>query len=443
MSFKHYRSKGIRHYTMLRTMWIAWFYAQFNFSTFVGGNMSLFKRFLIIVLLASASCGSTRSGVYRPAPVFKDSTTQPVIVPEDSATKKPVKKYGQKNYGPLKVSLLLPLNIEGGKSNMDPFLADYYEGVMMGLDSLRSLGMDVVVNVYDTKGDTAAIRKLTWKKELAESNLIIGPTFKAGYAMLSKYTLPRKITLVSPFSNAYLYSDSNKYSVYCTPDDKGYAMTLARFIKEKYPNANLLLFNDGSQEDKDFIWRFKVVARDSFGLSKWRDVTYNAALDMTTLLKQDSVNIIFAPTGNEKIASQLLTQLKDPAYNNILITLESWLDFKHLSFQTYELWGQNRLHVLTSYYINDFDGQVINFKIRYKNKYGAYPSGFAVRGFDHILAFGCTFLDNRAETIAEGLQQSECRGMHNRFIFRSNGKILENRGVNIIEFKNHRFQRIE
>jgi len=424
-------------------MWIARFYAQFNFSTFDAGNMSLFKRFLVIVLLASASCGTTRSGTYKPAPPPKDNTPKPVTIPEDSTAKKPVKKYGQKNFGPMKVSLLFPLNIEGGKSNMDPFLADYYEGVLLGLDSLKSMGMDIVVNVYDTKGDTAAIRKLTWKKELAESNIIIGPTFKAGYAMLSKYTLPRKITLVSPFSNAYLPADSNKYSVYCTPDDKGYAMALARFIKEKYPTANLLLFNDGSQDDKDFIWRFKVAARDSFGLSKWRDVTYNAGLDMTALLKQDSVNIIFTPTDDEKIAAQLLTQLKDPAYNNILITLESWLDFKHLSFQTYELWGQNHLHVLTSYYIDDFDRQVINFKTRYRNKFGAYPSGFAVRGFDHILAFGCTFLDNRTETIAEGLEQSDCRGMHNRFIFRSNGKTLENRGVNILEFRDHRFHLIE
>lgn len=406
-------------------------------------------QLIAFFLIALASCGSTRtSNPFTPVPVEPSATVAPLEIEpktDSLAVTKTPKQAAKKNLGPFKVALLLPLNIGPGEYKLDDVFADYYEGVLMGLDSLKKLGMEVIVTVYDTKNDTAAVKKITWKKELEESDVIIGPTFKNGHTMLSKYVKAREIALVSPFSNANMWTDSNHYSMYCTPDDKSYAAALAAHIAKHHPNANLVLVNDNSKEDKDFLWRFKVAARE-LGLEKWKDVTYQKGSDILPQLQKGDgdTNIIITPTSNEKTAQLLLTNLKNDggSHVNLLFTLESWLNFKNTNYQTYELWEQNHLHILTHYFADDYARDVIAFKAAYKERFATIPSDFAFRGFDHIVAMGILFMNGKGDNLAESAEEMEVKGLHNTFKFRFNGRALENRSVNIIQFSEYRFQRI-
>ncbi len=406
-------------------------------------------QLIVVFFIALASCGSTRPlNSFTPVPVEPSTTTTPIETePQtDSISKVNSKELvAKKKLGPFKVALLLPLNITPGEYKLDAVFADYYEGVLMGLDSLKNLGMEVIVTVYDTKNDTATVKKITWKKELEESDVIIGPTFKNGHTLLSKYVKPRKIALVSPFSNANMWADSNHYSFYCTPDDKSYAAALAGHIAKHHPTANLVLVNDNSKEDKDFLWRFKVAARE-LGFDKWKDITYQKGSDILPQLQKGDgdTNIIIAPTSNEKTAQLLLTNLKNDggSHVNMLFTLESWLNFKNTNYQTYELWEQNRLHVLTHYFADDYAKNVIAFKAAYKDRFATIPGDFAFRGFDHMVTMGILFMNGKGDNLAESAEEMEVKGLHNTFKFRFNGRALENRSVNIIQFSEYRFQRI-
>ena len=409
--------------------------------------MKIYFRFLVVIIIALAGCGSTsNASVFKPAPINVDTTTEPkvVIPPADTVKKQAAKKRTLKDMGALQISILLPFNITAGEYKMPDVIADYYEGILLGLDSLKHMGLDVVVNVYDTKDDSATVKRITWKEELAKSDVIIGPTFKKGHAQLLQYVKPRNIALISPFSNANMWTDSNHCALYCTPDEKSEAAVLAKTIKEKYPKANILLVNDDTKEDKDFLWRFKLAAKE-LGLSGWKDITYKAEWDITPHLKtgDSAVNVIVAPTNNVRIAMQLLTQLKNPENNNILFVKDSWLNFDNINYQTYQLWQQNNLHVLTHFFVDDTDQGVINFKHKYKQKYGAMPGNFAFRGFDHIMSVGQAYYKGEALTLAESIDSLEYKGLHNNFKFRFNGKAMENQAVNVIRFVDYRFIKVK
>ncbi len=411
--------------------------------------MKIYFRFLVVIIIALAGCGSTsNASVFKPAPINTDADTitipKVVVPPSDTAKKQVAKKRALKDTGPLQISILLPFNIAAGEYKMPDVIADYYEGILMGLDSLKHMGLDVVVNVYDTKDDSATVKRITWKEELAKSDAIIGPTFKKGHAQLLQYVKPRKIALISPFSNANMWTDSNHCALYCTPDEKSETAILAKIIKEKYPKANILLFNDDTKEDKDFLWRFKLAAKE-LGLSEWKDITYQAGWDITPHLKKgdSALNIIIAPTDNVRIAMLLLTQLKNPEKNNILFVQDSWLGFDNINYQTYQLWQQNNLHVLTHFFIDETDSEVMKFKLLYKQKYGTIPGNFAYRGFDHIMAIGQAYYNGEAATLAESIDSIEYKGLHNNFKFRFNGKAMENQAVNVIRFVDYRFIKVK
>lgn len=409
--------------------------------------MKIPYHLLFVCFIALAACGSTsNASKFRKTPIEADTSIIPkVVIPEKVAPIKVVEKKYLKDIEPIKISLLLPLKIRGGEYKMADVIADYYEGVLLGIDSLKNMGLDVVLNVYDTKNDSATVKKLTWKTELQESHVIIGPTFKKGHSLLLPFAKARKIALISPFSNANMWSDSNHYALYCTPDENSYASTLARTISAKYPNAKLVLFNDGTKADKDFLWRFKLAARKQ-GLKGWVDIAYKSGWNIEPHLKKgdSALTIIIAPTDKSRVALQLITQLKDPEINKILFVRDSWLNFNNVGYQSYLLWEQNNLHVLTHYFVDEHEKTVMRFKGLYKEKYAAIPDEFAYRGFDHILALGSAYMRTvENESLADVLPREEFEGLHNSFKFQFNGKALENQSVNVIQFVGYKFLRVK
>ena len=78
-----------------------------------------------------------------------------------------------------------------------PFV-EMYEGVLLAADSLRSLGLDVELDVYDTGDDTIAIERLISTGKLREADLILGPVYSAGLENVAKYASVFNIPVVSP-----------------------------------------------------------------------------------------------------------------------------------------------------------------------------------------------------------------------------------------------------
>ena len=78
-----------------------------------------------------------------------------------------------------------------------PFL-EAYEGILIAVDSLRSLGLNVELDVYDIGGDTTELNRLIWSGKLNDADLIIGPVFSSNLNRMAAYAAERNIPIVSP-----------------------------------------------------------------------------------------------------------------------------------------------------------------------------------------------------------------------------------------------------
>ena len=67
-----------------------------------------------------------------------------------------------------------------------PFI-ELYEGVLLAADTLRSLGLDINIHIYDIKSDTVGITKLIESGELRRMDLIIGPVYSNNLALVAGY----------------------------------------------------------------------------------------------------------------------------------------------------------------------------------------------------------------------------------------------------------------
>ena len=78
-----------------------------------------------------------------------------------------------------------------------PFL-EAYEGILLAVDSLRTLGLSMELDVYDTGGDTTRINRLIWSGALNNADLIIGPAYSYNLEKISSWAVFHDIPVVSP-----------------------------------------------------------------------------------------------------------------------------------------------------------------------------------------------------------------------------------------------------
>lgn len=78
-----------------------------------------------------------------------------------------------------------------------PFL-EMYLGSLMAADTLRNLGLNLNLHVYDIKQDTAEVISLIHSGILDDVDLIIGPVFSGNLAIVAAYASEREIPVVSP-----------------------------------------------------------------------------------------------------------------------------------------------------------------------------------------------------------------------------------------------------
>ena len=75
---------------------------------------------------------------------------------------------------------------------------EMYEGILLAADTLRSLGLDINLHVYDIRSDTVEITRLIRSGKLDRMDLIIGPVHSGNLNIVASYAANLGIPVVSP-----------------------------------------------------------------------------------------------------------------------------------------------------------------------------------------------------------------------------------------------------
>ena len=85
-------------------------------------------------------------------------------------------------------------------SRTEPFL-QFYQGVLMAVDSLKRLGYTIDLYVYDTERDPNTVQRLVGELNLLSPDLIIGPVYANTYKAVAEQLGNRTIPMIFPLSS--------------------------------------------------------------------------------------------------------------------------------------------------------------------------------------------------------------------------------------------------
>ena len=275
----------------------------------------------------------------------------------------------------------------------DPYLntsLDFYSGVLVALDSLKRLGINLKVDVYDTKNQTSEVERIINSNNFEDVHAIIGPLMPNNLNKAALELSGLNIPVISPNSqNIRLYDN-----VFQTmPSDELFKNKVVEFVKNDSLKDNVIIIADSKNAEisnmlkREFNSAPQVFSRKN---KDGKDANYVLVDDIKLKLKPGR-NLVFLETQNEGFASNVTSILnsliqeenfekRQTGIDIVLVTTKYNSAFESDEVSNYNL-SNLQFHFGTASKSYDED-ENNTFVKTYLKKYDITPNKKAVRGFD-------------------------------------------------------------
>jgi len=295
----------------------------------------------------------------------------------------------------IKVALLLPFMAEEQTNTSETLrFVEYYEGLLLAVDSLKNRGVSVKLSVYDTKEGTAETEKILRKSELKEANLIIGAVKNDQISQIANFAKENNIKYVIPFTsrNDDVLNNSSVYQVN-TPHSYLYAKA-AQSGCNLFANHNIIFLDTEDKEKEDFIKTFKhELSNRNIKYSEYQWKGGSAQNDIKALLSKDKANVLIPSSGSLETFNKIKEPLRVlvetmPGHKVSLFGYPEWQTYTRDCLEDFFALDT---YIYTNFYANGLSEEFNNFNSKYrmwysKNLVNTYPK-YGILGFDTAMFF--------------------------------------------------------
>lgn len=279
--------------------------------------------------------------------------------------------------------------------NKDPYLSaslDFYSGVLIALDSLKSLGVSLKVDVYDTKNEESEVMHIVQNNNFDGVDAVIGPLTPKTFERAASELIACHIPVVSPIgTNLKLYDNVFQSRV----SNEMVREKMMNFVKSDSLGRNIIVISDYKNEavaktlKQEFNRARLVFSRKN---KEKKDAYFVVKSDIEDVL-QSGDNIVFLETQNEGFVSNVtsilasLIQRENIAEQKeridiMLVTTNNNAAFKGDDISNEHLSKLQFHFVTTSRFYNENNTRQSAFVKQYKSIYKVEPNKRAIRGFD-------------------------------------------------------------
>ncbi len=331
---------------------------------------------------------------------------------------------------------------------------EFYHGVEMAVDSMEKAGLSVNLRVYDTKADTATMKKLLAKQEVKQLDMIFGPLMGMNQKLMAQFSLQNQIQFVSPVSSSNKLLFKNPYATRTVASVPTQVKALAQYVADSFATENIVVFDDATAKDQQYF--VKVFRREFAARMMKRDSNYDDTLtvirksrglkSLYSHLNREGLNVLVVPSRNLGYVSSFLTDLNKVLNDHgmrrvsfVVVGLEEWMNFEQVD---YEYLNRFNVHIPSSTYLSFGNPDMKDFIKRFRMKHGNDPGEYTYMGFD-VMMHHLGGLLHYGSGFASRLNYVQLKHLHTRFNYQpvGEGSGYENQSVYILAYDNYKLIR--
>ncbi|MCH2045517.1 MAG: ABC transporter substrate-binding protein [Saprospiraceae bacterium] len=380
------------------------------------------------------------------------------------------------------VAIMLPFMTNLFKTSAEAELSpkslravEFYEGMQLALDSLRKMGVNLNIKVYDTKKSATTVDALLLKEDIKNADVIIGPISSKLIPKVAEFTKENGQVLISPFNPRISLVQEHPSYMQLNPSYNSHSKRIIQFIESQDVGTKVVLL--GMAKDTGRIQllqeQYAIARKDENArLPQYIASSRNMSLgNIQKYLSSTALNIIVIPSYKDEVfiynSLRELHSLIDlvetrKSHKVIVIGMPAWKYYERMNMEYYE---NLNLHITSEFFIDTENQLNTQFKTVYKTTYGIAPRHYAYIGFDLAIYTGY-MLHKYGTEFHKFLEDEPMVRRHTEFKFKEHYKILttsaednggngdllehkaqlsryENEHVNLLEFDDYKFQKVE
>ena len=212
-------------------------------------------------------------------------------------------------FSTIKAAVILPF-LDGVSKSESSRMVEYYEGLLMAVDSLKRTGTSIDLYTYNSGPESASLNSILGKSEMKDMDIIFGPLYQQHIEPLAEFAKKQDTRLVIPFTSKdnTVFQNPAVYQIN-TPQSYLYSEVYDHFVRQ-FPNANVIFIeaSQGTKDKAEFIKGLKDELRNrSIPMKSLKeDVTVES---LKTVLRTDRENIFIPTSGSNLTLIKILPQL--------------------------------------------------------------------------------------------------------------------------------------
>ena len=342
---------------------------------------------------------------------------------------------------------------------------NFYEGAKIAFDALAEDGVNLTVNVLDTRAQEGTVSALTQDAGVRDAHLVIGTFRNQTARVMASFGQEREIPFVSPFYPHQNLVANNEHFIQVNPSEREHSEAIMRHAKNHFPDNRIVIFARNDAQERANV-RYLMQAHFEVEGSTTADsieVVFVDDADPTLknvewdlYLDEISTSAIVVASSSQSFVYQILRNLDLERDNRSVVVYGQprWRDFNQIDYSYYETMN---VHISSEMYVNPADPKVQAFEQSFFDRYGMPPTDEAYKGYDTMLYFG-RMLQKFGTNFTKRLDQNAWDGLHTRFDFQRvvtrpiesrEGNDLQgfdqymNKYLNILEFSDYQFRKAD
>jgi LysM repeat protein len=259
---------------------------------------------------------------------------------------------------------------------------DFYTGVLVAFDSLKKLGVNLKVDVYDTQNRLSEVNAIVRRNDFSRTDAVIGPLLTSNFNAVASSLENDNIPVISPIVKTV---NVGRNVFQSRPNDADLEQKIISYFKAD-TTAKIIVISDVKRKATSLKLKGKFpnakLVNSRLDKKTEKDAYYVLEQDLLDVIEPGN-NIVFLETDNPGFVSNVSSVLNGLNIGDTKITLTTTNQnsaFEDDEVSNYHLSNLHFTYPSISKMINSESSN--SFVNQYKKQYKISPNTYAIRGFD-------------------------------------------------------------
>lgn len=263
---------------------------------------------------------------------------------------------------------------------------DFYNGVMLAVDSLNAEKLPIEVLFYDSKSMKGSTQNAILDSTLADVSLIIASfNNRNEIKPLADFALEHEIPLISATYPNDAGLTENPYFILINPTLRTHLEGIYTYLQRVYPTSTMTMFRRNGAVEDMIQNNFAEIAKSSKSVPlkiKTIELTDSfTTSQVISYLDSTRQNIVICGSLNENFGTNLVKSLSESKkYRSIAIGMPTWDALRGVDRNVEILYT-------TPYHFIRTDKIGLDITNTYRNKFSGRPSDMFFKGFEAMYRF--------------------------------------------------------